>query len=338
MSSGAMLRHRPRRRRGIRCAHGAPTVPPMRALLIANAADADAGFVGERFRHHGFAFTECHRERPAEWAELDGHDLVLLLGSEWSVYWPRGGASQVARRDRRSSARRTSAACRCSASASATSRWRSARRHRRAGAHPGDRLVRHRQRRARGRRRRGRGCSGTPTWSRCRRRRPSWRAAPSARRRGCWGAASPPSSTRRRPRRCSPGGRRWGAEELERFGTSAERADGRHAGEHDGQLASTPSTSSTSSSSTSPVASGDPGRQGSRGSIGRRASSSHRSTAGDGGEVLAVAEPLVGVRGEVGVERADRLLHDGAHALAELAHDLHQLQSRANAAAVTSPK
>lgn len=60
----------------------------MRALLIANAVDADAGFVGDRFRHHGFAFTECHRERPAEWPSLDGHDLVLLLGSEWSVYWP----------------------------------------------------------------------------------------------------------------------------------------------------------------------------------------------------------------------------------------------------------
>ena len=60
----------------------------MRALLIANAADADAGFVGERFRHHGYAFTECARERPDEWPALAGHDLVLLLGSEWSVYWP----------------------------------------------------------------------------------------------------------------------------------------------------------------------------------------------------------------------------------------------------------
>ena len=61
----------------------------MRALLIANSADADPGFVGERFRHHGFAFTECIRERPDEWPSLDGHDLVLMLGSEWSVYWPQ---------------------------------------------------------------------------------------------------------------------------------------------------------------------------------------------------------------------------------------------------------
>lgn len=59
----------------------------MRALLIANSADADPGFVGERFRHHGFAFTECFRERPSEWPSLGGLDLVLLLGSEWSVYW-----------------------------------------------------------------------------------------------------------------------------------------------------------------------------------------------------------------------------------------------------------
>jgi GMP synthase-like glutamine amidotransferase len=60
----------------------------MRALLIANAVDADAGVVGDRFRHHGFVFTECHREHPGEWPSLDGHDLVLLLGSDWSVYWP----------------------------------------------------------------------------------------------------------------------------------------------------------------------------------------------------------------------------------------------------------
>ena len=60
----------------------------MRALLIANSNDADSGFVGDRFRSHGYAFDECHREHPGEWPALDGHDLVVLLGSEWSVYWP----------------------------------------------------------------------------------------------------------------------------------------------------------------------------------------------------------------------------------------------------------
>jgi GMP synthase-like glutamine amidotransferase len=60
----------------------------MRALLLANAADTDGGFTADRFRHHGYAFTECHRENVGDWPDLDGHDLVLTLGSEWSVYWP----------------------------------------------------------------------------------------------------------------------------------------------------------------------------------------------------------------------------------------------------------
>ena len=60
----------------------------MRGLLIANADDADAGFVGDRFRSRGVAFVECHRERPGEWPELDGCDVVVALGSEWSVYRP----------------------------------------------------------------------------------------------------------------------------------------------------------------------------------------------------------------------------------------------------------
>lgn len=61
----------------------------VRALLVANSIDADPGFVGERLRHHGFAFDECLRENPGEWPDLAGHDMVLLLGSEWSVYWDR---------------------------------------------------------------------------------------------------------------------------------------------------------------------------------------------------------------------------------------------------------
>ncbi|CAB4879507.1 unannotated protein [freshwater metagenome] len=68
----------------------------VRALLLANSDDCDAGFCGERFRSHGYSFVECHRERPAEWASLDGADLVLLLGSEWSVYWPHLAAEVAA--------------------------------------------------------------------------------------------------------------------------------------------------------------------------------------------------------------------------------------------------
>ncbi len=65
----------------------------MRCLVVANAADADSGFVGERLRHHGYTLHEAHRERPQEWPDLDGYDLVLSLGSEWSVYWDEVAAS-----------------------------------------------------------------------------------------------------------------------------------------------------------------------------------------------------------------------------------------------------
>ena len=67
---------------------GPPTVLVVRALLVANSDDGDAGFVGHHLRTQGFAFTELLRERPDEWPDLDGADLVVLLGSEWSVYWP----------------------------------------------------------------------------------------------------------------------------------------------------------------------------------------------------------------------------------------------------------
>ena len=60
----------------------------MRALVVGNGNDFDPGYVGQRFREHGYAFTECHREHPAEWPALDGFDLVLTLGSEWNVYRP----------------------------------------------------------------------------------------------------------------------------------------------------------------------------------------------------------------------------------------------------------
>ena len=70
----------------------------MRSLLVANADDADPGcigqrfaehgFVGERFKDHGTVFDHCNREHPDQWPSLDGADLVVLLGSWWSAYWP----------------------------------------------------------------------------------------------------------------------------------------------------------------------------------------------------------------------------------------------------------
>jgi GMP synthase-like glutamine amidotransferase len=59
----------------------------VRGLLLCNDYDADPGLIGEAFRAHGYAFAECHRERPQEWPELAGIDLVLMLGSDWSVFW-----------------------------------------------------------------------------------------------------------------------------------------------------------------------------------------------------------------------------------------------------------
>jgi GMP synthase-like glutamine amidotransferase len=71
----------------------------MRALLIANASDADGGFVAERFRGRGYSFTECHRENLADWPGLGGYELVVTLGSEWSVYWPHVAESVAAEAD-----------------------------------------------------------------------------------------------------------------------------------------------------------------------------------------------------------------------------------------------
>ena len=65
----------------------------MRGLLIGNASDSDAGFVGAHLRRRGFEFAEGRRELPGEWPGVDGVDLVLTLGSEWHVYDPATAAA-----------------------------------------------------------------------------------------------------------------------------------------------------------------------------------------------------------------------------------------------------
>ena len=67
----------------------------MRALLVGNRGDADAGLVGARLGEVGFSFERNEREYPREWKSLAGVDLLLLLGSEWSVYW-EGNEKEVA--------------------------------------------------------------------------------------------------------------------------------------------------------------------------------------------------------------------------------------------------
>lgn len=59
----------------------------MRAALIANVDDADPGFVGRSLRRRGVSFTEFLREQWETWPSLDGIDLVVAMGSSWSVYW-----------------------------------------------------------------------------------------------------------------------------------------------------------------------------------------------------------------------------------------------------------
>ena len=59
----------------------------MRAVLIANSEDADPGFVGRALRQRGYSFTEFLREDHLNWPSLDGFDLVVAMGSNWSTYW-----------------------------------------------------------------------------------------------------------------------------------------------------------------------------------------------------------------------------------------------------------
>lgn len=60
----------------------------MRAILIANKADDDGGHVVAYFHKLGYIFTLLTREESDQWPLL-GNDvqLVVSLGSDWSVYW-----------------------------------------------------------------------------------------------------------------------------------------------------------------------------------------------------------------------------------------------------------
>jgi GMP synthase-like glutamine amidotransferase len=59
----------------------------MRGYVVGNVGDADPGFVGERLQHHGVELQALDRERPGSWPDLEDSDLLLVLGSAWSVYW-----------------------------------------------------------------------------------------------------------------------------------------------------------------------------------------------------------------------------------------------------------
>jgi GMP synthase-like glutamine amidotransferase len=59
------------------------------ALVIANDGDDDPGLVGAQLRIHGYRMHTVVREADEPWPTPDAADLVVVLGSEWSVYWDR---------------------------------------------------------------------------------------------------------------------------------------------------------------------------------------------------------------------------------------------------------
>lgn len=59
----------------------------VRTLIVANRSDADPGYVGEALLARAARFEVLLRED--EWSPpgLQDYDVVVSLGSEWSVYW-----------------------------------------------------------------------------------------------------------------------------------------------------------------------------------------------------------------------------------------------------------
>ncbi len=69
------------------------------ALVVANRTDVDAGYVGERLADRGFTLRTVLREDSLPGLPDAGPvDLVLLLGSEWSVHSPVAPGALAAER------------------------------------------------------------------------------------------------------------------------------------------------------------------------------------------------------------------------------------------------
>lgn len=57
-------------------------------LVIGNQGDGDPGVVGHHLVDvHGARLLRGWREHPENWPDPAGLDAVVLLGSDWSVYW-----------------------------------------------------------------------------------------------------------------------------------------------------------------------------------------------------------------------------------------------------------
>jgi len=59
----------------------------MRALIVANTGDDDPGFVGERLVQRGYDIELQYRDQPSLAIHAQEFDVIVLLGSDWSVYW-----------------------------------------------------------------------------------------------------------------------------------------------------------------------------------------------------------------------------------------------------------
>lgn len=72
----------------------------MRVAVVANLGDGDVGYVGERLLHHGAEIAHFVREEPRLLENVEREvDLLVLLGSDWSVYDVRFEESIRAERD-----------------------------------------------------------------------------------------------------------------------------------------------------------------------------------------------------------------------------------------------
>jgi GMP synthase-like glutamine amidotransferase len=64
----------------------------VRVLLTANRGDDDPGHVGTALAARGAVVEVAHRDGPHELPDPVGFDVVVALGSDWSVYWPHVAA------------------------------------------------------------------------------------------------------------------------------------------------------------------------------------------------------------------------------------------------------
>ena len=68
--------------------HGPAYGSGVNVLVVANRGDGDPGYVGAHLAHgHRAQVHRAWREQPEDWPDPVTMDAVVLLGSDWSVYW-----------------------------------------------------------------------------------------------------------------------------------------------------------------------------------------------------------------------------------------------------------